>query len=102
MTATELKNFTADVLERVTSRQAVAITRHDKPRAILLSIEQYEELTGGEGNLLAELKEQYRGMLDEMQSPEQKAGALRVFEATPEELGAAALRGAQRRTGRIQ
>jgi hypothetical protein len=35
-------------------------------------------------------------MLDDMQSPEQKAAAERLFEATPEELGEAAVRGAQR------
>lgn len=99
ITATELKNSTSDVLDRMTAKQAIAITRHDKPRAVLLSIEQYEELTGGDPPWLAELHEEYRGMLDRMQEPAQKAAAKRLFEATPEELGAAALRGAQMRAG---
>ena len=36
ISATELKNATADVFEQVAARRAVAITRHDKPRPVLL------------------------------------------------------------------
>ena len=97
VTATELKHSTADVLDQVSAGKAVAITRHDKPRAVLISLEQYKELTGNQSGWLEDLQTEYRGMLDSMQSPEQKAAALRLFEATPEELGAAAVRGAQRR-----
>lgn len=97
VTATELKHSTADVLDQVSAGKAVAITRHDKPRAVLISLEQYKELTGNQSGWLEDLQTEYRGMLDRMQSPEQKAAALRLFEATPEELGAAAVRGAQRR-----
>jgi len=97
VTATELKHSTADVLDQVSAGKAVAITRHDKPRAVLISLEQYKELTGNQSGWLDDLQTEYRGMLDRMQEPEQKAAALRLFEATPEELGAAAVRGAQRR-----
>lgn len=97
ITATELKNATADVFEQVAARRAVAITRHEKPRAVLLSVEQYEALTGGQPDWLGKLQEEYRGMLERMQGPKQKAAAKRLFEATPEELGEAALRAAQRR-----
>lgn len=97
ITATELKNATADVFEKVSARRAVAITRHDKPRAVLLSVEQYEALTGNRPDLLEDLHAKYRRMLDAMQGPEQRAAAERLFLATPEELGEAALSGAQRR-----
>lgn len=97
VTATELKHSTADVLDQVSAGKAFAITRHDKPRAVLISLEHYKELTHSESDWLADLHAEYRGVLDEMQSPEQKAAARRLFEATPEELGAAAVRGAQRR-----
>jgi prevent-host-death family protein len=97
VTATELKHSTADVLDQVSAGKSVAITRHDKPRAVLISLEQYEELTGSQSGWLEELQTEYRSMLDRMQEPEQKAAARRLFEATPEELGAAAVRGAQRR-----
>lgn len=97
VTATELKNKTADILDRVAVDHAVAIRRHDKPRAVLISMEQYDALTsGGDPLWLEELKVKYHKMLDDMQSPEQKTAAERAFNATPEELGEAAVRGAQR------
>ncbi len=97
VTATALKNSTADVLDQVAAHGAVAITRHDKPRAVLLSVEQYEHLTGAQSNLLNELHEEYRDMFERMQKPEQKAAAKRAFNATPEELGRAAVAAAKRR-----
>ncbi len=98
ITATELKNSTADVFEQVAARRAVAITRHNKPRAVLLSIEQYEALTGEKNpDWLEKLHEEYRGLLDRMQGPEQRAAAEKLFKATPEELGEAALWAAQQK-----
>ena len=97
ITATELKNSTADVFEQVAAKQAIAITRHEKPRAILLSVEQYEALTGQRPEWLEKLHEEYRGMLERMQGPEQRAGAEKLFRATPEELGQAALWAAQQK-----
>jgi hypothetical protein len=96
ISATELKNATADVFEQVAARRAVAITRHDKPRAVLLSVEQYEALTGQQNpDWLAKLHDEYRGLLDRMQGPKQRAAAERAFNATPEELGEAAVWAAQ-------
>ena len=95
ITATELKNATADVFEQVAAKQAIAITRHEKPRAILLSVEQYEALTGHRPEWLEKLHEEYRGMLERMQGPEQRAAAERAFNATPEQLGKAAVWAAQ-------
>ena len=97
VTATELKNSTADVIDQLGARRAVAITRHDKPRAVLLSIAEYEALTRQEPDYMAGLMEKYRGMLDRMQGPEQTAAAERAFNATPEELGTAAVWAAQQR-----
>ena len=99
ISATELKNATADVFEQVAARRAVAITRHEKPRAVLLSVEQYEALTGQQNpDWLEKLHEEYRGLLDRMQGPEQRAAAERAFNATPEELGEAAVWAAQQKT----
>lgn len=95
ISATELKNATADVFEQVATRRAVAITRHEKPRAVLLSVEQYEALAGQRPDWLEKLHEEYRGLLDRMQGPEQRAAAERAFNATPEELGEAAVWAAQ-------
>lgn len=97
VTATALKNSTADILDQLTAQPAIAITKHDKPRAVLLSIEQYEQLLGSEDNWLTDLHKEYQGMLGKMQEPEQKEAALRAFNASPEELGAAAVAAARRR-----
>ena len=98
ISATELKNATADVFEKVAVHRSVAITRHDKPRAVLLSVAQYEALTGQENpDWLEQLHEEYRGLLDRMQGPEQRAAAEKLFKATPEELGEAALWAAQQK-----
>lgn len=91
VTATELKNSTAEVIEQMAARRAVAITRHDKPRAVLLSIEEYESLTRQEPEYFSGLMQTYRGMLDRMQGPEQRAAADKLFQATPDELGSAAV-----------
>lgn len=101
VTATQLKSATADVFDLVLREGAVALHRHEKPRGVLLSMEQYEALSDRppdpQPDWLADLTLQCQAMVDEMQSPEQKAAALRAFNATPEELGEAAVRGAQRR-----
>ena len=103
ISATALKNTTADVLDRVNREGALAITRHDKPQAILLSYEEYLAHTGqGDDSWLGELREECQTMLEEMQSPEQKAAAEKLFSATPEELGAAAVRGAQRKSNKYR
>jgi len=39
VTATELKHSTADVLDQVHAGKALAVARHDKPRAVLISVE---------------------------------------------------------------
>lgn len=95
ISATDLKNATADVFDQVASRHAVAITRHDRPRAVLLSVEQYEALAGQRPAWLEKVYAECQEMFQKMQEPEQRAAAERLFQATPEELADAAVRGAQ-------
>ncbi|MCC5848444.1 MAG: type II toxin-antitoxin system Phd/YefM family antitoxin [Verrucomicrobia bacterium] len=96
VTATALKNHTADILDQVNTQGSVAITRHNKPRAVLIPIELYEQLMGEEPTWLADLREECQDMLEDMQDPKQKEGAERAFNATPEELGKAAVAAALR------
>ena len=46
--AADLARRTGDVLDAA-SRAPVAITKHRKPRFVLMSLERYEALTGGSG-----------------------------------------------------
>lgn len=95
VTSTVLKNATADVFDQVAAAGAVAITRHDRPRAVLMTYENYQRLVEPEVPGLDRLREEYQEFFERMQEPAQKEAAKRLFEATPEELGAAAVRGAQ-------
>ncbi len=96
VTATALKSSTAEVLDQVSRGHAIAITKHDKPRAVLVSYEDYVSWKSKDDEIFETFFEEYQGMLDAMQSPEQKAAALRAFNATPEELAEAAVEGARR------
>lgn len=95
VTATQLKTATADVFDLLASEKAIAIHRHDKPRGVLLSLEQYESLAEHQPTWLKEIEADCQAMFEAMQSPEQKEAALFLMRATPEELGAAAVRGAR-------
>ena len=97
VTATALKNQTAEVLEQMTREGAVAITRHNKPKAVLIPYELYEELTGGNDAWLDDLRVEYRGMLAAMQLPEQREGAEQAFHASPDDLARTALAEAKRK-----
>ncbi len=95
VSATALKNSIADVFDQVGAMGAVAITRHDKPRAVLLSVEEYEGLKAAFDEPLLKVREEYDAMLERMQTPEAREGAERAFHATPDELGRAAVEAAR-------
>jgi len=92
VTATALKNSIADVFDQVAAGGAIAITRHDKPRAVMLSVEAYEALKTPPLPGLDAIQAEYHEMFRQMQEPAQRAGMTRLFEATSEELGEAALK----------
>jgi len=62
VSATTVKNSFGDVLEKTLERGVVAITRHDKARAIMLSVPEYEALVKRAGDPL----ERLRGHFDEL------------------------------------
>lgn len=93
--ATRLKNEFGTVFEEVALRGAAVITKHDTPRAVLLSYAEFEALTASATPALDDLSERFDKLLDAMQTPEAKAGVAAAFDATPEELGAAAVKAAR-------
>lgn len=96
VSATTLKNSIGDVFEKVGSVGAVAITRHDKARAVLVSVEEYEGLTAYKRDAIKELEEEYWQMVLRMRTPKAQEAMARLMRATPEELGEAAVEGANR------
>lgn len=97
ITATEAQNEFGRVLEQTTRDQVVVITRHQVPRAVLVSVERYRNLVSAESALLNTLTDEFDAMLARMQTPEVRAGTERGFRATPETMGKAA-RAAARKT----
>ena len=95
VTATDAKNKFASVLEIALTEGPVVITKHDAGKAVLLSMDAYNALAGAPR--LDELTAKFDDMLAEMQEPAARAGATALFEATPAQLGKAAVAAARKR-----
>ncbi|CAM4459379.1 prevent-host-death family protein [Mycobacterium basiliense] len=94
VTATRLKNEFGTVFEQAALEGAVVITKHNIPKAVLLSYAEFEALTAGTP-ALDDLTERFDALLAAMQTPEAKAGVAAAFDATPDQLGAAAVKAAR-------
>jgi len=97
VSSTDAKNELASLLDTAVSRGPVRIDKHQVPRAVLIAWDEYEKLTTIRGNLGA-LSEQYDTMLYRMQHGNLREQHQAAFDASPDELAAAAL--AQSRHGR--
>lgn len=64
-------------------------------RAVLLSYAEFEALAATAAPALDELSERFDELLATMQRSKAKAGVAAAFDATPEELGAAAVKAAR-------
>lgn len=95
VSATEAQNNFGRVLSRAASEGTVYITRYDRPTAVVLSIDRFRELAGTDARDLDELAREFDEMLGRMQSEEAAAGIDALFRMTPDQLGEAAVRGAQ-------
>ncbi|MGC2518391.1 MAG: type II toxin-antitoxin system Phd/YefM family antitoxin [Burkholderiales bacterium] len=93
--ATRLKNEFGTILEQAT-RGAVAITRHDAPKAVLVSYEDFEALVKGQNQNLNDLSAEFDALLGRMQTPKARKGMHAAFKATPAELGRAAVKSARK------
>lgn len=88
--ATRFKNEFAAIVEQTALGGAVTITKHNAPKAVLVSYAEFEALTRANAPALDELTEEFDTLLERMQTPESKAAVAAAFDATPEQLAAAA------------
>lgn len=97
VTATDAKNEFGTVLETALRDGAVVITKHDAPRAVLLSWEEYNSLVGGgaEDPDLAALTQEFERLYADMQSPRARKAADALLSASSADLGKAAVRAAR-------
>jgi antitoxin Phd len=92
--ATRLKNEFGAILEQALRGGAVAITRHDTPRAVLVSYEEFQALVKARSPDLNDLGAEYDVLLARMQTRAAKKGMADAFEASPAALGRAAVKAA--------
>ena len=90
--ATRFKNEFGTIFDEAVRRGAVAITKHDTARAILISVEEFEALAGERSRSLDALAGQFEGLLARMQTPAAKKGIAAAFNASPKALGRAAVK----------
>lgn len=95
--ATRLKNEFGAVLEQAVRGGAVAITRHDTTRAVLMSYEEFQALIKDRTPSLNDLSAEYDVLLSRMQTPKARKGMETAFNASPADLGRAAVKAARKR-----
>jgi antitoxin Phd len=93
--ATRFKNEFGAIFEQATVNGAIAITKHNTPKAVLLSYAEFEALTKLSTPVLDELTAQFDELLESMQTPQAKSAMAAAFDATPEQLGRAAVQTAR-------
>jgi prevent-host-death family protein len=97
VTATEIKNSFASVWDRMNAEGAVAITRHEKPRAVLVTVERFEELVRAGHPALEQLTEEFDTLLAGMQTTKARRGMAAAFKASPSQLSRTAATAARKR-----
>ena len=97
ISATEAKNEFGRILETVIQGGKVVITKHDSPKAVLISMDEFNALSNAHRAELETLSEEFDGLLARMQTPAARAGMNAAFRATPKELGKAAVAAARKR-----
>ena len=95
--ATRVKNEFGHILEQATHTGAVAITRHDTTKAVLLSLAEFESLVGARSRSLDALGSEFDELLASMQTQKSRKGMKAAFNASPAQLGRAAVKGARKK-----
>ena len=96
-TATVAKKEFGRLLEIVLRGGRVVITKHDAPKAVVLSMDEFNALTGATERTLETLRGHFDAVLAGMQTPRTRAGMQAAFEASPRDVGRAAVAAARKR-----
>jgi len=96
-TATEAKNEFGRVLEKAIRGDVVVITKHDAPKAILMSVDEFNILSGAAESKIDTLSDEFDSLLARMQGARAIKSMQAAFHASPERLGKAAIAAARKR-----
>lgn len=94
--ATSAKNGFASVLDTAVQDGAVVITKHDAPKAVLVSIDRMSELLARHEPNLKALTQEFDEMVARMRTTKARAAARSLFTAAPGAFGEAAVAGAKK------
>ena len=95
--ASRLKNAPGAIVDQASAGRPVVITRHDTPRVVILSFDDFEDLARAREPGLGPLEARFDELLAGMQQPAAKRGVQAALNATPEKLGRAAVAAAGKR-----
>jgi prevent-host-death family protein len=85
------------VLEMAIEGGVVMITKHDAVKAVLVSVDEFTALTRAREEELDTLTGEFDRLLARMQTPKSRMGMKSAFEASPKQLGEAAVEAARKR-----
>lgn len=95
VSASDAKNGFGRLLDRVAKEGRLAITKHDEPCAMLISIDEYRVLAAAHEATLETLAAEFDALFERMQEPAAAAAMQKTFAMTPAELGRAAVKDRQ-------
>ncbi len=97
VSATDAKNEFGRILEKVIQGGTVMITKHNVPKAVLISVDEFNALSRAHRVELDTLSDEFDALLARMQTPAARAGMKAAFDASPKQLGQAARAAARKR-----
>lgn len=97
-TATQAKNEFGRVLETVLKGGRVVITKHNAPKAILISVDEFDRLSRATEVTVDTLSEEFDALLARMQTAKARGAMNAAFAASPKEMGKAAMVAARKRS----
>jgi prevent-host-death family protein len=97
VSASEAKSEFGRVLEMAMQGGAVVITKHDAPKAVLISVENFNALSGAAQTQLDTLSREFDALLASMQTSKSRRGMKAAFAASGRRLGKAAVAAARSR-----
>lgn len=95
--ASDAKNKFARVLEKAIQGEIVLITKHDAPKAVLISVEEFEALSRASERKIDSLTAEFDALFSRMQGPAARKAIDAAFRASPAKLGKAAVAAARKR-----
>lgn len=91
VSASEAKSEFGRILEMAIQGGAVVITKHDSPKAVLISVENFNALSGAAETKLDTLSQEFDALLARMQTSKARRGMKAAFAASGKRMGKAAV-----------